>query len=136
MIMLLAVNGFTSQVGLRWDENDPLPEGYRVFIREISHAIYDYDFPAWQGEETECTIDMLEAGISYAFVVRAFDGDLESEDSDEVYWTVPSKSTPPPIVSEDNFENEIENKDEVEDYDQPQQGGGQGGCFISILLGG
>jgi hypothetical protein len=137
MVMIAGV-ALAGDVSLRWDENDPIPEGYRVFVREISHAVYDYDFPAWEGQETECVIDRLEEGVSYAFIVRAFDGELESEDSDEVYWTSSSKAPVSEVVEED-FEDELEEFEELEELEELVENetpysGGQGGCFISSIF--
>lgn len=78
-------------VTLRWDSNDSIPEGYRVFARR-SDQFYDYTRPDWEGPEATCTLDNLEAQTDYYFVVRAYDGDLESLDSDEVHCITASIS--------------------------------------------
>ena len=67
-------------------DNDPAPEGYRVFVRENTQS-YDYDHPIWEDSVTACTLSGLVEGVTYHFVVRAFEGDLESADSDEVSYT-------------------------------------------------
>lgn len=147
---LITTTSMASSVGLRWDANDPTPEGYRVFIRETNQAIYDYDFPVWEGEEIECVIDRLEVGVNYAFVVRAFEGELESEDSDEVYWTAEVNVSEPEELKEEE-EPEFQQEDEMWDLDdeidmevesdlpnnqtvQMTYPGGQGGCFISTFF--
>jgi hypothetical protein len=79
-----------ADVTLAWDANDPEPEGYRVFVRE-SGAGYDYANPIWdsinKAQTTTCTLIGLTEGTTYYFVVRAYDGDLESADSEEVSYT-------------------------------------------------
>lgn len=103
-LILLAVFSFTSsafsdQVTLAWDPNDPTPEGYRIFDRPEGGA-YDYSIPAWQGPETTATVEVLgEAmkSMKYYFVVRAYEGNLESADSIEVEYTV--DRTPPEKVT-------------------------------------
>lgn len=79
---------FGADVTLRWDPNDPVPEGYRVFAREDGQS-YNYDHPLWENSQTTCTLTGLVDGVSYHFVVRAFDGQLESADSAEVAFTPP-----------------------------------------------
>lgn len=93
LITLIPINLFAASVMLKWDANDPTPEGYKAYVREAGTA-YDYFNPAWIGVVTACTIDNLIAGTTYYFVVRAFEGDLESADSEEVSWT--------PATSEDH----------------------------------
>ena len=75
-------------VTLRWDANDPAPAGYRVFVREAGSS-YDYDHPIWEKSLTTCTLTGLTEGITYYFVVRAYEGELESVDSEEVSYTPP-----------------------------------------------
>ena len=76
----------SANVTLRWDANVPAPEGYRVFAREGAHG-YKYDFPIWENNLTTCSLTGLIEGVTYHFVVRAFDGSLESADSEEVTYT-------------------------------------------------
>lgn len=77
-----------ADVTVAWDPNDPSPEGYRVFMRQ-SASVYDYTQPAWEGAGTRAIISDLSEGSTYGFVVRAFAGELESADSDEVVYTPP-----------------------------------------------
>lgn len=77
-----------ASVSLRWDPNVPKPEGYRVFARKSGQA-YDYQNPHWEGRAVSCRIIGLEDFTKYYFVVRAYEGDLESADSEEVHY-VPS----------------------------------------------
>lgn len=80
-------------VTLRWDANDPAPAGYRVFVHEAGSS-YDYDHPIWEKSLTTCTLTGLTEGVTYYFVVRAYEGELESVDSEEVSYT-------PPVVDAD-----------------------------------
>lgn len=82
----------SASVSLAWDANDPAPEGYRVFAREAGGQ-YDYAHPIWEKSLTTCTLTGLTEGVTYYFVVRAFDGSLESVDSEEVSYTPPLYST-------------------------------------------
>jgi len=70
-------------VQLEWDANDPTPEGYRVFQREEG-TTYDYNNPVWEGTATRTSQIELEPNKTYYWVARAFDGGLESENSNEV----------------------------------------------------
>ena len=76
----------SANVTLRWDANVPAPDGYRVFAREGTQS-YRYDQPLKQTADTTCTLTGLNEGVTYHFVVRAFDGLLESADSEEVSYT-------------------------------------------------
>jgi hypothetical protein len=104
-------------VKLKWDHNDPLPEGYRIF-QKIDGGSYDYQNPEWQGVENTATLDKRgpvypdllpvtnltavynadektivlnwrqenpeENNDTYYYVVRAYKGEHESIDSNEV----------------------------------------------------
>ena len=83
---------YCSDVSLAWDPNDPEPEGYRVFVRQEGHS-FNYENPAWEGDLTTCIVPDLVEGITYYFVVRAFEGNLESADSNEVSCTPNSSQT-------------------------------------------
>ena len=76
-------------VTLRWDANLPTPDGYRVFARKFDQA-YDYSRPDWEGPAAACTLDNLEGQIEYYFVVRAYDGGMESADSIEAHYIPPA----------------------------------------------
>lgn len=77
-----------ADVTLAWDPNDPAPEGYRIFSR-ATDGNYDYASPAWQGSETTGIVSGLTEGETRAYVVRAYEGALESADSNEVVYTTP-----------------------------------------------
>lgn len=76
------------RVTLTWDHNDPLPDGYRVFMR-TGNGEYDFKDPAWQGNLNICTITGLNQATTYHFVVRAFVAAEESGDSNEVEYIEP-----------------------------------------------
>ena len=77
---------YSANVTLQWDANQPAPEGYRVFTRQEGQN-YDYNHPIWEDNATTCTLIGLVDGVTYYFVVRAYDGELESADSQEVSYT-------------------------------------------------
>jgi len=87
-VLASATLALAANVTLKWDANDPEPEGYRVFVREDG-ASYNYSAPLWEDNLTECTLIGLTDGTTYHFVVRAYDGALESADSEEVTYTPP-----------------------------------------------
>jgi hypothetical protein len=78
-------------IGLIWDHNDPMPDGYRVFHRE-SGQYYDYENPDWEGVLNTCVIHDLADDIDHWFTCRAFCVDCidgapgESEDSNEAVY--------------------------------------------------
>lgn len=86
IVAMSATLAYSANVTLRWDANDPTPEGYRVYAR-VSGQSYNYDTPIWENNLTDCTLTGLVDGTTYYFVVRAFDGALESTDSEEVSYT-------------------------------------------------
>ncbi|MBC2710971.1 MAG: hypothetical protein HGJ94_08245 [Desulfosarcina sp.] len=96
---------YSANVTLRWDANVPAPEGYRVFAREGSQS-YNYDYPIWENNLTTCTLTGLTEGVTYHFVVRAFDGDLESADSEEVFYT-PGVVVPNQAPTADAGQNQV-----------------------------
>ena len=98
-----------AQVTLEWDANDPVPEGYRIFQR-VSGQDYNYTSAAWNGAGTSCTIDNLGEGITYYFVVRAFDGTRVSGDSNEVSYTAP---VAPPVDTDSDGDGV---NDSVDDF--------------------
>ena len=82
-----------AQVSLQWDANDPIPDGYRLFQRQSGQA-YNYTVPIQNLTGTNCTVDGLEEGTTYYFVVRAYVGDDESGDSNEVEYTPAASQLP------------------------------------------
>ena len=93
-----SATAFAANITLQWDPNDPAPEGYRVFARQAGQS-YNYNNPIWESNQTTCTLIGLVEGTTYHFVVRAFDGSLESADSREVSHTPSAAATnQPPVV--------------------------------------
>ncbi|WP_319408133.1 fibronectin type III domain-containing protein [uncultured Desulfosarcina sp.] len=88
VIFFTTISAMAASVSLRWDPNDPAPQGYRVFARKIDQA-YDYSRPDWEGASTSCTVDTLDGQAEYYFVVRAYEGGLESNDSTEAHYIPP-----------------------------------------------
>lgn len=79
-------------VTLEWDGNDPEPEGYRLF-RHFEGQDYDYQTPIWEGAQLRA-VSGCPGGETCYWVVRAYEGDNESGDSNEVSLTVPKGSLP------------------------------------------
>ena len=92
---------------MRWDANDPTPEGYRVFAREAGGS-YDYEHPIWENSLTTCTLTGLTEGVTYYFVVRAYEDDLESVDSEEVSYTPPLADTDTDTDDDNNADADSE----------------------------
>ena len=99
-IVVTSISTMAASVTLRWDPNNPTPDGYRVFARRSGQA-YNYSQPAWQGGAVTCTINSLQDQTIYYFVVRAYDGSLESADSQEVQYVPPASSTDTPATGTD-----------------------------------
>lgn len=70
---------------MQWDANAIAPDGYRLFAREKDQA--SYGTMKWEGAETSGTISDLEEGKTYYSVVRAYVGEEESGNSNEVKYT-------------------------------------------------
>ncbi|MCB2146445.1 MAG: hypothetical protein KQI81_08220 [Deltaproteobacteria bacterium] len=84
-VLLTTVAAVAAIVSLRWDPNIPNPDGYRVFAR-TSDGAYNFSQPDWEGTSAFCTLDHLEGQTGYSFVVRAYDGSIESADSNEAHY--------------------------------------------------
>jgi hypothetical protein len=95
IFFLSAENAYSMEITLAWDAvTDVDLAGYRIFYR-VDGEIYDYNSPAWEGIDTNCTITNLNSSTRYYFVARAFDSeDNESDDSNEVYYS-PSENLQP-----------------------------------------
>lgn len=70
-------------VTLAWDSNVPAPEGYRVYQRTEGQS-YNYTRAAWSGPKNSCSLENLDNGVKYFFVVRAYVGNDTSGDSNEI----------------------------------------------------
>jgi chitinase len=80
-----------AQVTLQWDPNQTVPEGYNLYQR-IDGQTYNYSNPINPASisETTFTVNDLQEGVTYYFVVRAFIGSNQSGDSNEVVFSVPA----------------------------------------------
>lgn len=78
----------SASVTLAWDPNDPAPQGYNIYQRVEGH---DYSTPVNSNgiTDTTYTVEDLQPGVTYYFVVRAFSGEDLSGDSNEVQHTEP-----------------------------------------------
>ena len=88
LIFITTTVAVAASVRLEWDPTSQTIDGYRIFMR-VEGQNYDYDNPAWQGKDTTCSIDGLEGGNIYYFVVRSHKDALESSDSNEVSYEPP-----------------------------------------------
>jgi hypothetical protein len=87
-----AATGFDpTTVTVKWDPNEPTPDGYRVFKRELPND-FDRANPVYEGPATEAKITGLELGKTYGFIVIAYEGNRISADSDQVIWTPSDQS--------------------------------------------
>lgn len=77
---------YAEDVTLAWDANESQPDGYRVYVRAEDES-YDYTMPAWTGIDTTTTLNNLTDGTTYYFVVRAYIGSIESDNSNELTYT-------------------------------------------------
>lgn len=88
LIIVLSIFFFSGialadQYTFSWDMSTGNVEGYKLFQR-IYGSTYDYSNPIWQGADLTCTL-VVEPG-SYCYVVRAYDGDIQSGDSNEICY--------------------------------------------------
>jgi hypothetical protein len=79
---------------MSWDANNPEPDGYQV-LQRMEGEEYDYANPVWPADgknhtETTYAITNLTPGATYYFVVRAYIGSNQSDNSNEISYTVPS----------------------------------------------
>lgn len=109
------------QVTLQWDAvTDANISGYRIYLRTEGDS-YDYEWPEWQGTETQHIVPELDEDTVYYFVVRAYDGSgNESVNSNEVQFAYNGVSEAPGAPS--NVSND--------------EGGSSsgGGCFIESMM--
>ena len=91
-VFALASTAIAWQVTLTWDPNSSTPDGYRLYMRQEGQN-YNYNEPIWQGTDNQCTITESTGNTDYYFVVRAFVGNEESGDSNEIRYT-PTATNP------------------------------------------
>jgi hypothetical protein len=94
LLLLFPLTANAFQVSLAWDANTEADlAGYRVFQREEGQS-YDYSYPVYEGTTTGCSVPNLIEGVTYYFVVRAFDTqNFESANSEEVSTLVDSSTS-------------------------------------------
>ncbi len=78
-----------AQVSLAWEPTHPVPEGYRLYQRTEGQP-YNYSLPSWVGTQSSTTVEGLADQTRYYFVVRAYAGEIESADSNEVTVLTPA----------------------------------------------
>ena len=83
-------------VTLAWDASSGA-DGYRLFYREDGQN-YDYSSRDWEGIGTTCIIPGLDESTTYHFVVRAFNDNGESGNSNEEHL-YPSGTNQAPTAS-------------------------------------
>ncbi len=94
-IFLITASAFADSVKLSWDPNSPKPTGYRVYQRTQGQA-YNFNRPVWTGSYSTATVKNLNENTQYYFVVRAYSGNLESANSNEVAFKSAPSASPPP----------------------------------------
>lgn len=77
---------WAAEVTLAWNAPSPAPDGYRLFLRMDGNT-YDYAQPVWTGTQATYTITDIPDGATCFFVIRAYEGAVESGDSNEVSFT-------------------------------------------------
>lgn len=98
LLILFCAAAAHASVTLEWDANDPNPDGYHLF-RKLDGGDYDYTSPLGTVTSgTRFVDESIEAGKTYHYVVRAYEGDNESGDSNEVTYTAPVEE---PDVTDD-----------------------------------
>jgi len=97
-ILLTTTPALAAEVSLAWDNSSTPVDGHRVFARKTNQA-YDYSRPVWEGNASGCTLIGLEENTEYYFVVRAFAGNIESTNSNEVHYVPPASGSSTPSSS-------------------------------------
>ena len=128
-ISLTTTAAVAASVTLRWDPNDTAPEGYRVFARKSDQA-YRFSQPDWEGSGVTCTINHLEDQTEYCFVVRAFDGNLESVNSAEVRYLNPDSTDQTPKAAPPSTETAAAGRSSDEDTTPPVWDGATDGAGL------
>ena len=84
-----------ADVTLKWEYGDPTSsetaEGFRIYMA-VSPNDFDYNMIAWQGTGYTTTLSGFTVGTTYQFVCRAYNGNLESANSNIVVYTIPEPS--------------------------------------------
>lgn len=94
MFMAMVGGAGADEVKFAWDPNEVAPEGYRLF-QAVGAGPYDFAVPVWEGTDTTATIDVVAPKgemTTYRYVVRAFVEDEESDNSNEITYTVDKRA--------------------------------------------
>lgn len=116
----------SAQVTITWASNDPEPEGYHVYQRTVGQQC-DYSQPIWTGPTSSSLIDHLDEHTGYYFVVRAFKGAMENDNSREVHVVLNSSSESDENESSETDEStakddSIDDPDSAADDDLNEEG--------------
>ncbi len=135
LVAVTATSGLSASIWVRWDANDPAPEGYRIYHRKGVQP-YDYSSSFWDGTSTTCELTGLEEGVTHHFVVRAYVDDLESADSDEVDYTPPKPPNLAPVADAGGPQSVEEGKQVTLDGSRSKDIDGQIKKFVWEQTGG
>lgn len=84
---------------LEWMGNNPSASSFRLFQRNAGEP-YNYSNWIYSGPDTSFTVDNLQEGLTYYFVVRAYSAGAESVDSMEIKYTADATEPEPEPVPE------------------------------------
>ena len=96
LIFLTPFQLLAEQVQLQWDyttENQEKIDGFKLYQKKYWHDGYDFDTPieTLPPEARDTTIDVppvIDKAMEYQFVIRAYKDEKESENSNQVEYTV------------------------------------------------
>ena len=87
LLLFLIPGGLSAecQVTLSWDPSITTPNGYRLYQRTSGES-FNYNDYDDLGLSTDCSVSGLADNTTYHFVVRAYSGEQESGNSNEVTY--------------------------------------------------
>lgn len=86
LLVAFPIAASAATLTLEWIENDPDAQSYRLFQR-IEGEAYNYSNWIYSGSDTSFTVENLQDGVTYFFVVRAYNAAAESSNSNEIEYT-------------------------------------------------
>ncbi|MDJ0781149.1 MAG: hypothetical protein QNJ22_04220 [Desulfosarcinaceae bacterium] len=120
LFSLTTVTAAHAVVTLEWDANDPSPDGYRLF-RRLDGDTFDYTAPLGTVTGTRFVDETTNPGETYHYVVRAYEGDAESGDSNEVTYSAPVDDTTGSGYDGDSAsDTDNDNSDTITDQETPE----------------